>query len=40
MTIDLYIIRRLGAALKRFPAITTDVVALLDECAARRCCCC
>jgi hypothetical protein len=35
VTIDLYIIRRLGVFLRRFPALTTDVVALLDEWAAR-----
>ncbi|KAG2482850.1 hypothetical protein HYH03_018241 [Edaphochlamys debaryana] len=35
VTIDLYIIRRLGVFLRRFPQITTDVVALLDEWAAR-----
>ncbi|GBF99091.1 hypothetical protein Rsub_11900 [Raphidocelis subcapitata] len=35
VTIDLYIIRRFGNFLKRFPALTTDVVALLDEWAAR-----
>lgn len=35
VTIDLYIIRALGTWLKRFPALTTDVVALLDEWAAR-----
>eukprot|EP00803_Ostreobium_quekettii_P009098 evm.model.scf_330.1 EVM.evm.TU.scf_330.1 scf_330:441-5212(-) len=35
VTIDLYIIRRIGMFLKRFEQITTDVVALLDEWAAR-----
>ena len=35
MTVDLYVIRRLGMALREVPAITTDVVALLDEWAAR-----
>lgn len=35
VTVDLYIIRKLGLVLKRFPQITTDVVALLDEWAAR-----
>lgn len=35
VTIDLYIIRRLGMWLKQFPQLTTDVVALLDEWAAR-----
>ncbi|KAG2432690.1 hypothetical protein HYH02_006675 [Chlamydomonas schloesseri] len=35
VTIDLYIIRRLGLFLRRFPQVTTDVVALLDEWAAR-----
>ncbi|MEW5317018.1 MAG: hypothetical protein WDW38_008351 [Sanguina aurantia] len=35
VTIDLFIIRRIGMWLKRFPALTTDVVALLDEWAAR-----
>eukprot|EP00198_Chlamydomonas_reinhardtii_P009358 XP_001698695.1 ABC1/COQ8 ser/thr kinase [Chlamydomonas reinhardtii] len=35
VTIDLYIIRRLGIFLRRFPQLTTDVVALLDEWAAR-----
>ena len=37
VTVDLYIIRRLGVALRRFPQITAraDVVGLLDEWAAR-----
>ncbi|EFJ41361.1 hypothetical protein VOLCADRAFT_40547, partial [Volvox carteri f. nagariensis] len=35
VTIDLYIIRKLGIFLRRFPQVTTDVVALLDEWAAR-----
>ncbi|GLI71535.1 hypothetical protein VaNZ11_016767 [Volvox africanus] len=35
VTIDLYIIRKLGIFLRRFPQLTTDVVALLDEWAAR-----
>eukprot|EP00887_Chlorella_sp_A99_P006706 scaffold3.g6706.t1 len=37
VTVDLYIIRRLGLALRNFPRITqrADVVALLDEWAAR-----
>eukprot|EP00879_Flechtneria_rotunda_P016505 GHRR01017273.1.p1 GENE.GHRR01017273.1~~GHRR01017273.1.p1 ORF type:complete len:546 (+),score=179.00 GHRR01017273.1:232-1869(+) len=35
VTVDLYIIRKLGLMLKRFPQVTTDVVALLDEWAAR-----
>eukprot|EP00775_Hariotina_reticulata_P008944 gene8944-9121_t len=35
VTVDLYIIRKLGLFLKRFPQVTTDVVALLDEWAAR-----
>lgn len=35
VTIDLYIIRKLGLFLRRFPQVTTDVVALLDEWAAR-----
>ena len=35
VTIDLFIIRRIGQFLKRFPEITTDFVALLDEWAAR-----
>lgn len=35
VTIDLYIIRKLGVYMRRFPQITTDVVALLDEWAAR-----
>jgi predicted unusual protein kinase regulating ubiquinone biosynthesis (AarF/ABC1/UbiB family) len=35
VTIDLYIIRKLGLFLRRFPEVSTDVVALLDEWAAR-----
>jgi hypothetical protein len=35
VTIDLYIIRKLGMFLRRFPQVSTDVVALLDEWAAR-----
>eukprot|EP00892_Ulva_mutabilis_P012715 jgi/Ulvmu1/9816/UM056_0057.1 len=35
VTIDLFIIRRIGQFLKRFPDIPTDFVALLDEWAAR-----
>lgn len=35
VTIDLFIIRRIGQFLKRFPEIPTDFVALLDEWAAR-----
>ena len=35
VTIDLFIIRKLGHFLKRFPEIKTDVVALLDEWAER-----
>ncbi|KAG0564360.1 hypothetical protein M758_8G100000 [Ceratodon purpureus] len=35
VTIDLFIIRRLGVALRRFPQIATDVVGLVDEWAAR-----
>lgn len=35
VTIDLYIIRKFGMFVKRFPQITTDVVALLDEWASR-----
>ena len=32
---DLFVIRKLGMALRDVPAVTTDVVALLDEWAAR-----
>ncbi|CAM6088773.1 unnamed protein product [Calypogeia fissa] len=35
VTIDLFIIRKLGVALRRFPQIATDVVGLVDEWAAR-----
>lgn len=35
VTIDMYIIRSFGFFLHKFPKITTDVVALLDEWAAR-----
>jgi aarF domain-containing kinase len=35
VTVDLYVIRRLGLFLRRFPEISTDVVGLLDEWAAR-----
>lgn len=35
VTIDLYLIRKVGVFLRRFPQIQTDVVALLDEWAAR-----
>ncbi|XP_024533437.1 uncharacterized protein LOC9641772 [Selaginella moellendorffii] len=35
VTIDLYIIRKLGLALRKFPQIATDVVGLVDEWAAR-----
>jgi hypothetical protein len=35
VSIDLYIIRRLGVALRGVPQINTDVVALLDEWAER-----
>ena len=35
VSLDLYIVRKVGMALKRFPQINTDVVALLDEFAAR-----
>jgi len=35
VTIDLYIIRKIGLFLKRFPQIQTDFVALLDEWAER-----
>ncbi|CAI6007529.1 unnamed protein product [Closterium sp. NIES-65] len=35
VTIDLYIIRRLGLALRGIPQIATDVVGLVDEWAAR-----
>lgn len=35
VTVDLYVIRKLGMALRDVPAVTTDVVALLDEWAAR-----
>jgi hypothetical protein len=35
VTVDLYILRKVGLALRQFPSITTDVTALLDEWAAR-----
>ena len=35
VSIDLYVLRKVGVFLKQFPAITTDVVGLLDEWAAR-----
>lgn len=35
VTIDLYIIRRFGLFLRRFPQIKTDIVDLLDEWAER-----
>ncbi|WIA14252.1 hypothetical protein OEZ85_002788 [Tetradesmus obliquus] len=35
VTVDLYIIRKIGLFLRQFPQLTTDVVALLDEWAAR-----
>eukprot|EP00878_Enallax_costatus_P030877 GHUV01033684.1.p1 GENE.GHUV01033684.1~~GHUV01033684.1.p1 ORF type:complete len:571 (+),score=153.33 GHUV01033684.1:111-1715(+) len=35
VTVDLYIIRKIGHFLRQFPQVTTDVVALLDEWAAR-----
>ena len=35
VSIDLYVLRKVGVFLRRFPAITTDVVGLLDEWAAR-----
>ncbi|KAD7478030.1 hypothetical protein E3N88_01166 [Mikania micrantha] len=35
VTIDLYVIRNLGLALRRFPQISLDVVGLVDEWAAR-----
>ena len=35
VSIDLFVLRKVGVFLKRFPAITTDVVGLLDEWAAR-----
>ncbi|KAF6256357.1 ABC1 family-domain-containing protein [Scenedesmus sp. NREL 46B-D3] len=35
VTVDLYIIRKIGLFLRRFPQVTTDAVALLDEWAAR-----
>jgi aarF domain-containing kinase len=35
VTIDLFIIRHLGLALRKFPQIATDVVGLIDEWAAR-----
>lgn len=35
VTIDLFIIRRFGLFLRRFPQLKTDVVDLLDEWAAR-----
>ncbi|KAL2632941.1 hypothetical protein R1flu_004420 [Riccia fluitans] len=35
VTVDLFIIRKLGVALRKFPQIATDVVGLVDEWAAR-----
>lgn len=35
VSIDLFIIRKLGVALRRFPQIATDVVGLVDEWASR-----
>jgi len=35
VTVDLYVIRSIGLFLRRFPEISTDVVGLLDEWAAR-----
>lgn len=35
VTIDLFIIRKLGLALRNFPQVATDVVGLVDEWAAR-----
>lgn len=35
VSIDLFVLRKVGVFLRRFPAITTDVVGLLDEWAAR-----
>eukprot|EP00891_Asterochloris_glomerata_P005985 jgi/Astpho2/5985/e_gw1.00084.8.1_t len=35
VTIDLFVVRKIGVALRRFPEITTDTVALLDEWATR-----
>ncbi|KAG6667783.1 uncharacterized protein sll0005 [Carya illinoinensis] len=35
VTVDLFIIRNLGLVLRRFPQISTDVVGLVDEWAAR-----
>ncbi|KAL4190732.1 hypothetical protein AMTRI_Chr07g26240 [Amborella trichopoda] len=35
VTVDLYIIRKLGLVLRRFPQISIDVVGLVDEWAAR-----
>eukprot|EP00242_Pyramimonas_sp_CCMP2087_P001597 CAMPEP_0198231242 /NCGR_PEP_ID=MMETSP1445-20131203/115098_1 /TAXON_ID=36898 /ORGANISM="Pyramimonas sp., Strain CCMP2087" /LENGTH=528 /DNA_ID=CAMNT_0043911845 /DNA_START=305 /DNA_END=1888 /DNA_ORIENTATION=- len=35
VTVDLFVIRKLGFALRDVPQVTTDVVALLDEWAAR-----
>jgi aarF domain-containing kinase len=35
VTIDLFIIRKLGLALRSVPQIATDVVGLVDEWAAR-----
>lgn len=35
VSVDLYVLRKIGVFLRRFPAITTDVVGLLDEWAAR-----
>lgn len=35
VSVDLYVIRRLGMALREVPSFTTDVVALLDEFAMR-----
>lgn len=35
VSVDLFVLRKIGVFLKRFPAITTDVTGLLDEWAAR-----
>ena len=35
VTVDLYVLRKVGLFLRRFPSISTDVVGLLDEWAAR-----
>jgi len=35
VTVDLFVLRRVGLFLRRFPSISTDIVGLLDEWAAR-----